>query len=255
MEDSRGESRSAPLAWAALLARWVEVAKASRRLPDDGDGGRWKRSVAPVIELEATILALGDLASLPASHRAAARDLAEVSVRRAAEALHAAWGDAPMPGELLALEDQAIVALRNALYAGLEELFWPGPGMLEIPEFELGSEPYRGTLAVMPPGSLAAPGEPVAWFAEREPPAVPGCERRPAAVPRQVYRGLDEKGRFTEDLVAPLEDDLPPGFPMLVPISLGGTAIGGFPMPREEWLAMQRMAMGGRETLTVRVWG
>jgi hypothetical protein len=254
MEPDRPAS-DAPLAWAALLARWVEVAKASRRLPDDGDGGRWKRSVAAVIELEATILALGDLASLPPGHRAAARDLAEVAVQRAAARLHEAWGDEPMPAELLGLEDQAIVALRESLYAGLEELLWPGPGLLEIPELDLGPEPHRGTLAVMPPGSLAAPGEPVCFFADREPPAIPGCVRQRAPRPRQVYRGLDDSGRFIGDLVAPLEDDLPPGLPMLVPISLGGTPIAGFPGSREEWLGLQRAALDGRDSLPVRIEG
>jgi hypothetical protein len=230
------------LAWAALLGRWIEFAKASVALPADGDGPAWKRSTAPFIELQAIVWALRELAELPVADRPAARDRAEVQVRRASAALDAIWRGVPMPSTILELLDDATIGLREALYAGLTELLWTGPGLYVVPAVDVG-EP-RGTLALMPPGSLAMPGEPVAWFTERDPVVLNGCIARAAERPRQVYRQLDDRGHFIRDVVAPLEGDIPPGLPMLVAISLDGTPIGRFPFEPEEWQRMQRVALG-----------
>ena len=37
--------RPSDLTWTALLARWIEFAKASVALPDDAEGDRWRSSV------------------------------------------------------------------------------------------------------------------------------------------------------------------------------------------------------------------
>ncbi len=237
------------LAWAGLLGRWLDFAKASVALPDDGDGGRWKRSVVPFIEMQATIWALRELETLDVADRPFARDRAERMVRSASAALGRAWGDVPMPPELVELQNDATIALREALYAGLVELVWPGPGPFVVPAIDVG--PLRGTLALMPPGSLAMPGEPVAWFSERDPVAIEGCDARVAKRARQVYRELDERGRIMRDVIAPLEGALQPGLPMLVALSIDGAAVGRFLHPAEEWLAMQRRALDGRSVIPV----
>lgn len=239
------------LAWAALLGRWIEFAKASVALPTDGDGGRWRASIVPFIELQAIVWALGELHEIPAADRAVARDRAEVHVRKASAALDSAWRGVPMPEAILELLDDATIALRESIYAGLVEVVWLGPGAFEVPEVPLGD--IAGTLAIMPPGSLAMPNEPVAWFTEREPIAIPGCTARPAKRARQVYRELAPDGRFVRDVVAPLEWDIPAGLPMLVAISIGGTPVGRFTTDRARWLELQRGALAGRDVLPVEV--
>lgn len=242
-----------PLAWTALVARWVEVARASRALPPSED--RLRRSVAPVIAIEATTAALGELGSLPELERPHARTLAELSIRRAAEELDALWRGIEWPEEFTALVEAAERALRRALYAGLVELVVVGDGALEVPE--LVPEPEAldpvGSLAAMPPGSIAMPGEPVAWWCGRSaPPAAhPRLEQRPAAEPRQVYRALDDRGRFVSDTVLPIDEGVEPGLPLLVPILVDGTRVGRFLQPRDAWLAMQRAALDGRAEIPV----
>ncbi|MDZ4755666.1 MAG: hypothetical protein SGJ11_14360 [Phycisphaerae bacterium] len=237
------------LAWAALLGRWIEFAQASVAFPDDDQGGRWKRSVMPFIELQATIWALRELGEIDPRDRPFSRDRADVMVRRASAALSRVWGDVPMPPELAALQDDATVALREAMFAGLVELVWPGPGVLDMPAVEVGAP--AGTLALMPPGSLVMPGEPVGWFTEREPIVVEGCVARSVPRPRQVYRQLDAAGFVARDVIAPLEGDIPPGLPMLTPLSIGGERVGRFRIAEAEWRAMQRHAFGTRSVIPV----
>ncbi|MFO0826628.1 MAG: hypothetical protein U0572_00635 [Phycisphaerales bacterium] len=244
--EPTSESRPGPLepmTWAGLLSRWMEITKASVALPETGDAGRWKRSIPSFIELQATICALGELAAIPEPDRPLARDRAEIVVRRAAQRLHRVWSGAQMPEELVELERSAQAGLSRSFYAGLVEIVWPGPGVLEVPEVDLGE--LRGTLAMMPPGSLAMPREPVAWLVERAPVAIVGCVARAARGPRQVYRELDESGRFVRDIIAPLDSQLRAGLPMILPITLDGTQIGRSRRSRDEWLAMQRAAMEG----------
>jgi hypothetical protein len=249
------------LVWTGLLARWIDFAKASTILPDHAEDDtdlrpRWKRSVVPIIELQATIRALGELDEVPVADRPRARDLAEVVVRRAAGALDEAWSGVPLPDHLLELLDDANLALRAAIYAGIEEIVWPGPGRFIVPAFDVGSE-LVGTLAVMPPGTIALPGEPISWWTERERPTAPaealaGCiVRRAEAGPLQVYREVDPHGRFVRDVVAPLEGELPAGLPLLVALSIDGSAAGRFLHPSDQWLAMQERAFAGRATIPV----
>lgn len=247
-----------PLAWAALVARWVEVARASRAIPPSDE--RLRRSIAPVIAVEATTAALGELASIPEADRPHARAIAELSIRRAAGELDALWRGEEWPEEVARLFADAERALRLAAYAGLEELVVVGEGALEVPDLVPALAPGRdeidaaGTLALMPPGSLAMPGEPVAWWCGRAAPACdePRLVRRVAAMPRQVYRSLDDRGRFVEDLVTPIEDAVEAGLPMLVPILADGARVGRLLHAAGPWRAMQRAALDGRDAIPVR---
>jgi len=248
--DDGSGSRLEPIAWIALVARWVELARASRAVP--ADAPRLRDSIAPLIALEANAAALGELGSVPEGERPFARDLAEVSIRRAAGDLDRIWRGEPMPDELLSACAAADRALALAIYAGLEAFVVACDRRIEVPDLGLGFDPgdpatHRGTLAAMPPGSIAMPGQPVCWWCGRDAPtasAEPHLARRALDAPLQVYRGLDERGRFTEDVVAPISDDVLPGLPMLVPLLLDGTPIGRFLHGREEWRALQRRAFG-----------
>jgi hypothetical protein len=271
-----------PIAWIALVARWTELARASRAIPIAAT--RLRDSIAHLIAIEATTAALGELTQVPEIDRPHARALAEVSIRRAAGELDRLWRGEEWPIELLDACEAAEHALRRAIYAGLEALLVVGPEPFEVPEVEvrevevpevdaplsasgtrallLGyseSDPstHRGTLAAMPPGSIAMPGEPIAWWCGRAAPfgadgSLPsGLAHVVHTEPLQVYRGLDERGRFTADTLAPITDELLPGLPMLVPLLLDGVRIGRFLQPRDAWLAMQRAALAGRPTIPV----
>jgi len=249
-------SRLEPIAWIALVARWVEVARASRAIP--ASDARLRESVVHLIAIEANTAALGEITALVAADRPHARDLAELSIRNAAGELDRLWRGEDWPEELHAACEAAERALRRALYAGLEELVVSGEGALEVPELALGFDPddpatHVGTLAAMPPGSIAMPGEPVAWWCGRAAPKSedPRLARRAADAPLQVYRELDERGRFVRDRVAPIEDDVAPGLPMLTPLLLEGNPVGRFLLAEEAWRAMQRAALDGRETIPV----
>ena len=244
-----------PIAWIALVARWTELARASRAIP--AENTRLRDSVAPLIAIEANSAALGQLARVPEDERAHARDLAEISIRGAAAELDRLWRGEEWPEEFLAACESAERALRHAIYAGLEELVVIGDGALEVPDLGLGldgSGPVqRGTLAAMPPGSLAMPGEPVAWWCGRPAPGATHArlELRTAREPRQVYRELDDRGRFVRDRVRSIEDDLCAGLPMLTPLLLDGNRIGRFLHAPADWLAMQRRALDGRASIPV----
>lgn len=247
-----------PIAWIALVARWVEVARASRTVANADP--RLRDSIAPLIAIESTTAALGELARVAPDERAHARDLAEITVRDAARELDGLWRGEEWPPELHAACEAAERALRHAIYAGLEELVVTGEGAFVVPELGLGLDahgsdesPQRGTLAAMPPGSIAMPGEPVAWWCGRAAPEAgdPRLVRRLADAPIQVYRELDERGRFVRDRIASIELDVEAGLPMLTPLLLEGIRIGRFLHPSDAWLAMQRAALGERNAIPV----
>lgn len=251
--------RLEPIAWIALVARWVELARASRAASGAGAGAdpRLGASIAPLIAIESNAAALGELASIAEEERPFARDLAEVSIRRSAAELDRIWRGEAMPEELLDACAAAERALRAAVYAGLEALVVEGAAAAIVPDLALGFDPgdpatHRGTLAAMPPGSIAMPGEPICWWCGRTPPGrTDGFARRGLRTPLQVYRGLDESGRFREDVLAPITEDVLPGLPMLVPLLLDGVPIGRFLQPADEWLALQRRALAGRASIPV----
>ena len=114
-----------PIAWVALVARWTELARASRAIPVTET--RLRDSIAHLIAIEATTAALGELSQVPEIDRPHARALAEVSIRRAAGELDRLWRGEEWPIELLDACEAAEHALRRAIYAGLEALLVVGP--------------------------------------------------------------------------------------------------------------------------------
>ncbi|RLS25421.1 MAG: hypothetical protein DWH74_01285 [Planctomycetota bacterium] len=265
-------SQLEPIAWIALVARWVEIARASRAIP--AENSRLRETVAPLIALEATTAALGELTRLPESERAHARVLAEITVRNCATEFDRLWNDCdpsadsdPRAEDFSRLLDDALAdaqrALRCAIYAGLEELVVVGEGAYQVPALalhfgETDPSTHHGTLAAMAPGSIAMPNEPVAWWCGRPAPTVddPRLDRRLADAPRQVHRTIDESGRFLRDrMVSILQENegdcAPQALPLLIPLLLDGTRIGRFLHGQDELLAMQRAALAGRATIPV----
>lgn len=228
------------LTWTGLLGKCVEFAQASLALPQDAEGERWRASVPSIVALQAVTFALHDLSALPVEEHAVARDRAAILVRDHVGQLEAIWGDTPMGETLLDVCTAARRALTLAKYAGAVELVWTGPGVLVMPDVHAGD--VEGTLALMQPGTLVMPDEPVAWWVARPPITIAGCEPRVSSHPRQVYRQLDED-RITGDIVAGVESDLHAGLPLLVPLSEDGETIGHFTLDRETWEARQRAAM------------
>jgi hypothetical protein len=237
------------LTWTMLLARWTEFARASLALPADRDGTAWRESVPAVITLQAVTCALGDLGLLPAPDRPLARDKAEILVRDAIAAVEAAWAGAAMPDEAAEIAGDALSALRWSAYVGTVELVWEGGDdedePLVMPAITLASA--DGTLALAQPGTIVMPGEPVAWWVDRDGAdvrgALPGCDGVARAIPRQVYRQFDEDGRIRGDIVAPLTMSAPDGLPLLVPLYEGGRAVGRFTLEADAWETRQRAAM------------
>lgn len=225
------------LTWAALLGKWTDFAKAAVALPTDGDGGRWRDAVAPVITLQAVTHALGELDGIDDADRPAALDRAELLCREAAGRLHELWRGEALPGEVGALIEESRVAFELAANAGIEwlvaseSLVAPHPAdLLE----RLVRDGFAGDLFLPSPGVPLFKGA-VAAFARAPGGAAPddrtihaveafltrrGGRLAPPeriSVPRQVFRQLDfATGRVTRDLVVPMNDDLPPGQPLLV---------------------------------------
>lgn len=238
--ESMSDLRPELLAWTALLGHWIDLVKAGTGMPATGEGEMWQASLEPIITLQATSFALGELGTIDELDRALARDRAEVLIDSAVEVLEATWGAVHMPGTLREIEASAREALQQAVYAGLRWLRWNGPGAWEVPEME--QPDTQGTLAIMQPGTIALPGEPVAWFTERP---IPGIDPRLEVVPGepvQIQR-IFEEGVVTHDRITTLDARII-GVPLLVPMSLSGRAIGHFTVQREEWLNTQREAMG-----------
>jgi hypothetical protein len=258
-QDESEDAGIGPLAWVALVARWVEVARASRAIPPEL--AQLRDSIPHLIAIEATTAALGELARVPEIDRPHARAVAEVAIRRAAGELDRLWRGVEWPSEFTEACEAAERALERAAYAGLVALVVAGDAAIEVPSLQLWFDrddpaTHRGSLAAMPPGSIAMPGEPVCWWVGRAAPTIPADAAARLELVRdaealQVYRGLDERGRFTEDTLAPITEDVLTGLPMLVPLLLDGIVIGHFIRGESEWLSMQRAAMGGRSLIPV----
>ena len=238
MSDLRPEL----LAWTALLGHWIDLVKAGTGMPPTGEGSNWQASLESIITLQATSFALGELGQISEIDRPLARDRAEVMIESSVESLEAVWGTLLVPGALREIEASAREALQQAVYAGLRWVKWNGPGLWEVPELE--PPDAQGTLAIMQPGTLVLPGEPVAWFTERPVPEIdPQLEIVPGE-PVQVQRMLQED-RVTHDCITSLDERIS-GLPLLVPISLAGRRIGHFTVDREEWLQVQLKTMDGQ---------
>ncbi|MEE2972246.1 MAG: hypothetical protein VX672_03895 [Planctomycetota bacterium] len=253
----RRESASLPTAlatWATLLSRWTALVKAGeglvRATPGDVDARRWRDSIPRIVSLQAVTFALGDLAAIPEIDRPLARDRADLAVTEAAGALDRIWKGEEMPEGLLEVAADARRAVELAVYAGLRWLVVAGPDPRRMPGVDLEAAGSDGTLALMQPGTLAVPGEPLAWWTERSLPseleammtAEPAGFELRHGPPVQVYRELDEAGMARRDLVASLQE-LPRGLPLLVPICLDGASIGGFTVQTEMWAAANDRAM------------
>ncbi len=247
--------------WTMLLAQGVELAKATRALPQDATGERWRDTVGPLVTCQAIRYALGLVEHLEVSERPLARDLAAVSLRDAATSLDALWRGESMPEAVLAVVEEAERAWRRSAYAGLRTLElreesepWWVPVDRGLQQLEAESS-GRVTAAAMAPGTLALPGSPLAWWTGcGDPPfetiVLERCRIRSGQGPVQVYRQLDEQGRMLGDLVADL-DSLPAGMPLLVPLRFDGEAIATPPYPEESWRAMQERSLDGRDPRTL----
>ncbi len=255
---------SAPLStetWASLLGRWIEFAQVSVVLPSDGDGRRWRSAIPSIIEVQAITFALRDLAVLPREDRDVARARAGVVLEQASGRIHDIWRGLALPESVFELIEEARRTLEGTRFFGSQELWWPGPGTLEVPEWPgfkciCSGVDRRGTLCLAPPGSVLMVGSPVAWWCDREPPqldsALEACRIRPVERPRQVYRRLDDSGRAIEDIIVPLDEELPAGLPMLVPILECGERVGDFVLAAGAWNHLQRAALAG-EAIPLRV--
>ncbi len=248
--DSIGDSTTDPITdpitnlgtWSALLGHWIALVKAGEGLvqaaPDDLDAARWRASIPEVVTLQAITFALSDLPRLPEADRPLARDRADLGVTAAASALDEIWHGVEMPESVLEIAGDARRAVDQAVYAGLRWIVLGGSSRMRMPVIDWNADPDadRGTLAVMLPGTIVLPGEPVAWWTERsQPPTLVGDMWETVdGPPVQVYRELDEDGRVLGDLVASL-DDLPAGLPLLAPIMLDGHPIGRPTVDVDAW--------------------
>lgn len=244
-------------AWAGLLGGAVELAQSTLALPEGAEGERWRRSVPPLVDCMALRLALGELGRVPPPDRPAARDLAAVSLRRAAGELDSIWRGEPMPEAILEIAEDAERALQASVYAGLRLARLVDASAATSPAWMPRLDPdwvagegeafARSSAAAMAPGTLVLPGSPVAWWTACPDPRLDAERFRIEEVPSplQVYREIDDAGRFRGDLCCGL-DALPAGMPLLVPLRLDGTPIGSFPIDETSWRQAQMAALGER---------
>lgn len=212
--------------WAALLGRWMDLARASRAL-DGGDRGPLARALVPLITLEAMRCACGGLESLELSERALAFDQAAHVIEDQAAALDDAFEEwPPVATEAYEAATAAWAACRHDF---VWTMCWEGPGLFTMPP--VSGVPARrsthGAVAVMLPGTLAAPGAPIAWWSGRDEPVlargIAGCRALPRLTPLQVWRVFDAQGCAVEDLVNVVDaDDVASAIPLLVPRLAGG---------------------------------
>ncbi|MFG0330239.1 MAG: hypothetical protein ACF8PN_10110 [Phycisphaerales bacterium] len=285
-----GEGRLSPreLTWAALLAQWLDFARASVAFPQTDEGARWKSSVPAIINLQAVTFALAEIDDLPADERALGVDRAEILLRENVAALHELWEDAEMPGGMIDLVDDARLALEAALAGPTIEFAVPraeraGPSMAQstmvMPDLgaiidELLDAGFAGSIYAAPGGTLLLPGEP--WLiisgsseAAREilkaktgETGGDGLWRRfvgalepatPGATsrPRQIYRSVDESGIISQDTLAPLWGDPVAGRPLLAPVVEDGERRADLFAVPASWVEKQMRAWP-REGVVVR---
>jgi hypothetical protein len=235
------------MTWAGLLTRWTEFARGAVALPDDGEGGRWKRAVPHVIGVHAVTMAMGELDLVEDAERAAALDRAELVCREAARALNEIWRGESLPPSVEELLGEARVAFEAAANAGVEWCVAAESaefGGHEALVMRLVRGGFVGELFIAPAGVRLGRGCPCA-FARGPGGSVPGAAACAAieefvqvkrgvagegvrtAMPRQVYRQMDfSTGRAVRDLVCAMNEPLPAGQPVLVLAIEGGRAAG-----------------------------
>lgn len=241
---------TAPVAWAALLSRWTDFARAGVAFPAEGEGGRWRASIAPVIGLQAVTFALGDIGRVAEADRPAALDIAEVLIRRDISRLHEIWRGEELHPELVSLVDDARMALAAARGMGVE---W----VVDVERFlapdpvararELVRAGFGGDFYAAAPGTILFRGAPAAWLAPGvEAAPWEGCVAAPGPGMRQVYRQLNESGdAVARDLVRRMDDTLPAGRPLLVPVVEEGKLVAAFDAGEaERWMRAQERLVG-----------
>lgn len=229
-------------AWLVLLAQATQLAAAAQAWPADAVGETLRESIPDLLQLQAVCIAMQQLGRIPPDRRAYARDHAEWLVKSASERLVERWRGEPMPEAMLESMTAARSSIAQSLYAGLSGLRWPGPGPLIVPRWLDELDGMVGTMAVMEPGTIALPGEVIAWWTEHPPLAAPGCREEPLHHPVQVYRRFDASGRYLDSVTVPLHEELPAGMPMLVPLCVQGQRVGALQRDPTAWLALQRAA-------------
>ncbi|MCC5831051.1 MAG: hypothetical protein JJU36_16535 [Phycisphaeraceae bacterium] len=111
-ESGLGDKSIRALTWAALLGRWIELARSSLALPDDEEGRAMKASVPDIIMLQAVWMALGELDRLAEDERQLGIDQAAVLIQRHTQAIGDRFGDA-IPAALLEVIEDARDRLRH----------------------------------------------------------------------------------------------------------------------------------------------
>ena len=230
------------LSWAALLGRWLDLAAASTALSDEQGGPQWRRSISSLVTLQAIVFALDEFEALTDQERPVALDRAEVLVDEAREQLGRTWPDG-LPdslAEALADAEQAVSMLEASMVWTLHHA---GDHPFRIPE--LPETPCRlfegGTLAMVPPGTIVMPGSPVAWWScRREPELVEVVVEHHVRLrnrPLQVWRIMDEEGRFISDRVTDLDHTVEQALPLLIPVLVDGEPQEAFPLDADTWSA------------------
>ncbi len=236
------------LSWTVLLGKWIDFAKASCALSTDAEGTSWRDSVPHIITLQAVTFALADLERLEPDDRPHARDRAEIIIEQSETALHAIW-EGQAPGSVVEMALDARSALNASVYKGLVELIWPGPGEMIMPGVPLEDIlAGRGSVALAQPGTILMPGEPVAWWCDRNGDDLRllllDCIEAHPSRPRQLYRVFDGSGAIERDCLLPIDEDPPANaMPLLVPLMHMGRHIGTFTLDADTWKAQQREAM------------
>ncbi len=242
------------LTWAALLGRWLDLAAASTALTEDQDGPRWRRSLPSLITLQAIVFAMDEFDQLPQEEQPVALDRSEVLVNEARVQLEETWGE-ELPLALQEALDDADAAIATTEGGMVWLLLHEGREPFRVPEF-IGtpSEDFAGgTLALALPGTLLMPGSPIAWWiGRREPALIEQCHVARIelhARPVQVWRLIDEKGRFIEDRVTDLDDMIDEAMPLLAPRMIDGALHEEEVMDPDAWAAHQddHMPAGGLE--------
>ena len=223
---SSGSSLTPVTTWAALLGRWMDLARASRVM-DGADHGPFARSLVPLITFEAMRCACDGLVDLDVSERAMAFDQAAHVIEDQAAVLDDAFEQ--WPPMVLEAYETAKKSWADHRQQFVWTMCWEGPGMLVMPPVDgvPASRSDAGAVAVMLPGTLAAPGAPIAWWSGREEPAlargVAGCRALPRLSALQVWRVFDNQGRAVEDRVHRIDgEEVPFAIPLLVPRLAGG---------------------------------
>lgn len=252
LPSSAGPEGGSPrAAWAMLLAHWTEFARSALALPEGGEAGLWKASVAPIIGLQALSLAAAEIHLLDPQDRALAMDMGELLVRRHAAELNAIWSGVEMPEKLVALIADARRAVVQAQSLGLEwRLLAEGP--VAVPSLAgwgraLLDAGFAGDALVAQPGTLLFAGEPIAFVRPAtDSPAPPLADLSAGiSLPRQIYRTMRGLRDVTDEIV-PFDAPLSAGRPLLAPLIEGGRLVA---QPSDDqaqqWLEAQRAALDG----------